>query len=115
MAVVTSPMLLLMAYSKSFQGFLNSHIASHTQMPAEKSRATWLAPRMESLPNMPIFRERSITRTMIGTSDMQVLMSEARFILFRIAQPGIQPKMFLCMRETMLSSDSLSTTKLMLI
>ena len=81
MAVVTSPILLLMAASKSFHGYLNSHMASHTQTPAENSSATWLAPSMESLPNMLIFRASSIIRMTKGMRDMDVLIIEARFIL----------------------------------
>ena len=39
-AVVTSPMLLLIASSKSCHGTLNSHMASQMATPAEKISAT---------------------------------------------------------------------------
>ena len=70
MAVVTSPMLLLIVSSKSCHGTLNSHMASQMATPAEKSSATWLAPRMASLPNMLMFSARSVTRIRIGIRDI---------------------------------------------
>lgn len=82
MAVVTSPILLRMAASKSSHGFPNSHMASHTQRPAENSSDTWLAPNMASLPKKLIFNASKITSTAIGTSDMHVRMMEALFMFY---------------------------------
>ena len=71
MAVVTSPMLLLIASSKAFQGVLNSHIARQTHTPAAKSSATWLAPRIESLPKMLMSKASSTTKTTTGIREMR--------------------------------------------
>ena len=84
MAVVTSPMLLLIASSNSSHGFLKSHIASHTQIPAENSSATWLAPRIASLPKMVMFNASRMTNTTIGTNEMQVRITDAFFIPYNI-------------------------------
>ena len=72
-AVVTSPMLLFIASSKSFQGILKSHVERHTQIPALNSSDTWLAPRMASLPNMLMSRARRMTRAMTGISEIPSL------------------------------------------
>ena len=50
MADVTSATFSLIAASNSFQGVLNTHIDRAMQTALAKSSATWLAPRMESLP-----------------------------------------------------------------
>ena len=69
-AVVTSDTLPLMATSKSAQGTLKSHMASQTQIPAEKSRDTWLAPYMASLPKMLISTANKATSVRIGMREM---------------------------------------------
>ena len=79
-AVVMSPMLLLMASSNLDHGALKSHMDSQMQMPAAVSRETWLAPRMESLPKMLMSKASITTSTATGISEMQVLIIEVRFI-----------------------------------
>ena len=79
-AVVTSPMLLRIASSKSSHGFLKSHIASHTHRPDAKRRETWLAPNIASLPKKLMFNASSIISTAIGINDMTVRIIDARFI-----------------------------------
>ena len=76
-AVVTSPILLLIASSKAFQGVLNSHIDRQMHTPAAKNRATWLAPRMESLPKMLMSKASSTTSTATGTREMSVRFMRA--------------------------------------
>ena len=80
MAVVTLPILLEIAFSKSFHGVLNSHIDSQMQTPAAAISATWLAPRMESLPNMLTSKASKAISTMIGTRDTRILLRERLFI-----------------------------------
>lgn len=84
-AVVTSPILLRIASSKSCHGFLKSHIASHTQIPAENSSETWLAPRIASLPKKLMFNANNMISIMIGINEIPVLMTAVRFISSSIA------------------------------
>ena len=80
MAVVTLPMLLEIAFSKSFQGVLKSHMDSQIQTPAAVSRATWLAPRIESLPKMLTSRASKTMRTRMGIRDMRIRVRERGFM-----------------------------------
>ena len=50
MAEVTSATFSFMACSKRLQGVLKNNIESAMQSAELRSRTTWLAPRMESLP-----------------------------------------------------------------
>ena len=72
-AEVTSPILLLMASSKSFHGILKSHVDNQTAIPAQNSNETWLAPKMASLPNMLISNANRMTRVIIGINEMPSL------------------------------------------
>ena len=70
-ADVTLPILLLIPSSKADQRTLNSHIDSQTAMPVASSRATWLAPCMESLPSMLTLNASMAISTTIGIRDMR--------------------------------------------
>ena len=94
MAVVTSPILPFIASSKSRHGTLKSHIASHTQIPAEKSKATWLAPRIASLPKMLISRARSATSVVIGINEIPNLDKDLRAISSNSLNNSTQYKNF---------------------
>ena len=72
MALPTSAMCPLMASSNFSQGIWKKRIDSQMQTPAEKSRTTWLAPRMASLPKMLIFSASRATSTISGIREMQV-------------------------------------------
>ena len=73
MAMATSPMFSIMAFSNAFQGVLYSQVESAIQTPAPTRRATWEDPAMESAPQMTMVVASSITTTPIGMSAISVL------------------------------------------
>ena len=81
MAVVTSPMLFLISSSKTSHGTLNSHIASQIAIPAENNNATWLAPRIASLPKMLMFNAKNTIRTRIGIREIPIRYIVIFFII----------------------------------
>ena len=87
-AVVTSPMLLLIASSKSCHGTLNSHIASQIHIPVETSNETWLAPSMASLPKMLMSSASSITRTRTGIREIPS-RNKVLFFIFAVFVPQV--------------------------
>ncbi len=83
MAEVTSETFFSISRVKASQGVLKIHIDSQMHTPDARSRATWLAPRMESLPNMVMFMASVIMRMSIGASDTDV-----RIIVFFLGLIG---------------------------
>ena len=71
--------------TKKAHGFLNSHMASHTAMPDANSRATWLAPWMESLPRMLMSKASRPISTITGMRAMMVFFISLS--LYRYARP----------------------------
>ena len=83
-APAMSEKLCPMAFSNSFQGVLKKRDASSTQTPDEVSRATWLAPRMASLPKTPMLMASSVMRTRTGTREMTAVQAGDSFIYVRL-------------------------------
>ena len=72
------------AFSNSFQGVLKNNAASSTQTPDETSSATWLAPRMASLPKMPMLMASSVIRTRTGIRERTAVQAGDCFIFVRL-------------------------------
>ena len=83
-APAMSEKLWPMAASNAFQGVLKKIEASRTQTPDEASSATWLAPRMASLPKMPMLMASSVMRARTGTREMTAVQAGDSFIYVRL-------------------------------